>query len=352
MMSNPRINKILNVFEQKKIDALLVTKDVNIQYLTYTPSSESWLLICPKKVFYITDFRYVLEAEKSLKGISVKRYENSIHETLFQIAKSMHVRRIGFDERHMTLATFKVLKKECPKEIRLVEGNNIVEDLREVKERVEIESIIKALKIHKQAHEFLKKAVKPGISEKALFFKLEEFVRSKGVTFSFAPIIASGPNSCHPHAKVTERKIRRDDSVLIDMGIDLKGYKSDLTRMFFLGKISPLVQEVYHFVKAAQLEAIGKIKSGIPVGEIDQTARNYLEKQKLEKYFGHALGHGVGLEIHESPRLSQKSTAVLKEGMIITVEPAVYIPDKFGIRIEDMVLVTKEGCEVLSDNIH
>jgi len=172
------------------------------------------------------------------------------------------------------------------------------------------------------------------------------------VKFSFEPIIASGPHSSYPHARLTGRKIRPNDLVLVDMGIDVQGYKSDLTRIFFLGRIPHLKGQVYESVRAAQQKAMDVIKAGVLGRDVDRAARNYLAKRKLARYFTHALGHGVGLEIHENPRLSQKSSSTLKEGMIITIEPAVYIPNKFGIRIEDMVLVTKKGCEVLSDNIH
>ena len=181
--------------------------------------------------------------------------------------------------------------------------------------------------------------------------KLENFIKIKKVQFSFPPIIASGSNSCYPHAKVTDRKIRNNEPVLVDTGIEFKGYKSDLTRMFFLGKIPRFVYEVNEAVRVAQLRAIERIKDGIEVAEIDLLARKHLAKHKLEKFFGHSLGHGVGLEIHESPRLSQNNKSILKAGMVVTVEPAAYIPDRFGIRIEDMVLVKKDSCEVLSGNI-
>jgi len=173
----------------------------------------------------------------------------------------------------------------------------------------------------------------------------------RGAGFSFAPIVASGPNSYYPHASVTDRKIRKNELVLIDMGIDLGGYKSDLTRMFFLGKIPKLVGQVNELVRVAQKKAIEKIKAGVSIAEIDDQARNYLAKQRLAKYFGHAIGHGIGLEIHENPRMSHENKSLLKEGMVITIEPAVYIPNKFGIRKEEMVLVKKEGCEVISDDI-
>ncbi|OGX38776.1 MAG: hypothetical protein A3G91_03695 [Omnitrophica WOR_2 bacterium RIFCSPLOWO2_12_FULL_50_9] len=335
------------------IDALLVTKDVNIAYLTRFPASESWLLVSPRKTIYITDSRYILEAQKNLKeGITVRRYTASMAETLSSTVQEMGVRRIGFDSEHITLSQYKSLKRKCPRSLRFIQADHLVENLREVKEPREIQKIRQALCVHRQAHQFLRKNLRAGLTEKEVFLRLERFVKSRGVKFSFEPIIASGPHSSYPHARLTGRKIRPNDLVLVDMGIDVQGYKSDLTRIFFLGRIPHLKGQVYESVRAAQQKAMDVIKAGVLGRDVDRAARNYLAKRKLARYFTHALGHGVGLEIHENPRLSQKSSSTLKEGMIITIEPAVYIPNKFGIRIEDMVLVTKKGCEVLSDNIH
>lgn len=347
---NSRLKKLISSFAENHIDALLITKDVNIKYLTHFPSSESWLLVCPTKVIYITDFRYTLEAQKGLKGqgIDVKQTRSSLYETLFELSTSLKIHRIGFDERHLSLAQYKVLTKHCPRSAKLVSVNNLVEKFREIKDENEIQFIKKALKIHGEAIWLLKQFVKPGLTEQEVLYKLEDFIRSKNVGFSFSPIVASGVNSCFPHAKVTARKIRNNELVLIDMGIDFQGYKSDLTRMFFFGKITPLVKEVNDLVKESQRRAIEMIAPGVKVSQVDKAARNFLAKKGLAKYFGHALGHGVGLEIHENPRLSQKDPAILQTGMVITVEPAVYIPNKFGIRIEDMVLVTDKKCEVLS----
>ncbi len=348
---NPRLKKLISVFDEKNIDGLLVTKDENIQYLTDFPANESWLLVSPKKTFYITDSRYVLEARQGLRGIAVKCYPKSMMETFFELVSSLDLKRIGFDERQMSLAQYKILSQKCPAGIELVGTNNVVEDFREVKEPQEIALIRKALSLHHRAHKLLKKWVTPGVSERDVFLKLEQFVKSQKAGFSFDPIIASGPNSCYPHARVTDRKLRRDEPVLVDMGMDINGYKSDLTRIFFLGRIPKLVTEINDKVRESQLRAIAKIKPGVMISDVDGAARNYLAENKLAKFFGHALGHGVGLEIHEAPRLSKENSARLKEGMVITVEPAVYIPHQFGIRIEDMVLVTKNGCEVLSVDI-
>lgn len=349
---NSRIKQLIASFPACGIDALLVTKDVNILYLTGFPASESWLLVSRRGAVYITDFRYVLEAQKGLKGVRVQKYAKSIIEALFEAVKKAGVRRLGFDSRQMSFFQYETLRRACPKAVRLVKANGLVETLREVKGPEEVRAVRKALRIHKEAHALLKKVMKPGTSERDVLGELERFVKSQKAAFSFPAIIASGSNSCYPHAKVTDRKIRRDDIVLVDMGIELSGYKSDLTRMFFFGRIPRLMRQVHDLVRAAQQNAVGKIKSGVRIADVDGAARNFLAKQRLAKYFGHALGHGVGLEVHEAPRLSRENSAVLKEGMIITVEPAVYIPGKFGVRIEDMVLVQKNGCEVLSDDIN
>ncbi|MBN1869896.1 MAG: aminopeptidase P family protein [Candidatus Omnitrophica bacterium] len=347
-----RIKQLAAAFRQRKIDAFLVTKDVNITYLTGFCACESWLLVTLSRTSYITDSRFVQEAREGLKGIDVKCTKESMVKTLAEEIEKGGVKRIGIDTRNLTLFQYRMLRRNCPKGVRLVKADNLVEELRAVKDRKEIQKIRNALGVHKLAHQFIKRNIRPNIKENELLFQLERFVKSKNASFAFDPIIASGPNSCYPHAKVTERRIRNNEPLLIDMGIDVEGYKSDLTRMFFLGKIPALVRQVFDAVNEARRCAIAEIRAGVAAAEIDYSARNYLEKQKLEKYFGHALGHGVGLEVHESPRLAHNDSTVLKEGMVITVEPAVYLPGRFGVRLEDMVLVGKNDCEILSDDIH
>lgn len=346
---NPRIQTLVSRFSSLGIDAFLVTKDVNITYLTHFNASESWLLVTKKGSYYITDFRYILEAEEGLKGITVKKYERSIHQAVFELITDLGLKKLGFDERHLSLAAFKQIQKDCPKGIGLVGLCDVVEAIREIKEDGEVEAIRGCLKLHHKAIKFLRQTIKPGLTEEEVLGRLEAFVKERRAGFSFPSIIASGPNSCFPHARVSRRKIKNNEPVLIDTGIDINGYKSDLTRIVLLGKIPPLVCEVAEIVKDAQRKAIATIRDGVPVAVADQEARNHFKKFDLEQYFGHSLGHGVGLEIHESPRLSVKSPAVFRSGMVVTVEPAVYIPHKFGVRIEDMVLVTEKGCEVLSD---
>lgn len=349
---NTPLKKFVGLLKQNDLSAYLVTHDHNIRYLTGFRASESWLLVTVKGSFYITDFRYIEEAKQGLpSGVAVRRYAKSFSETLFEILASLGIQRFGFDDRYLSLAAYNRLKKSCPASIKPVIRDNLIESLREIKTPQEIQLIRKALQIHGEAYKYIQKALKPGVTERAILAKLENFVRERKVGFSFSPIIASGSNSAFPHARVSDRKFGKNDIILVDIGIDVNDYKSDLTRMFFLGKIPNLFKKTEAIVRTAQQKAIKKIRAGVAASAVDYEARNYLAKNKLAKYFGHSLGHGVGVEIHENPRLSENSTAILKENMVVTVEPAVYLPHRFGIRIEDMVLVTQNGCEVLSANI-
>ncbi len=351
---NNRLKRLVNEFSRhRNIDALLVTHDININYLTGFDAKESWFLITNQRAIYITDFRYIQEAKKSLKGIVLlKQHTRCLAATLFELVKTYKIKRLGFDERHTSVACLKKLKSYCPQRVKLIPANGLVESLREIKEEVEVNAIRQCLKIHFETLCFLKKVVKPGLSERQVLGHLEGFIKKNGVNFSFNPIIASGPNSAYPHAQVSDRILKNNEPLLIDIGIEIKGYKSDLTRNFFLGKMSPSYRKVLEATTLAQKEAIKLIKPGIAVADVDNYARKVLRKLGLAKYFGHSLGHGVGLEIHENPRLSVKSPALLESGMIVTVEPGVYIPGQFGVRVEDMVLVTEEGCEVLSGNYY
>ncbi len=349
---NSRIKKLQEQLAVRKIDGLLVTDDINVSYLSRINASESWLLVTPNKTFYITDFRYIHEVRKSLRRIQAIQYAVSIFDTVFELAAKHSVKTLGYDECHWTLSRFKGLKQRCPKSVKLVAANQLVESLREIKETTELNLVRAGLDIHQQALKYIKKFIKPGVSEVEILKRLEGFTRLRDVGFSFPPIVASGPNSSYPHAHVSPRKIKNNEPVLLDMGVDFKGYKTDLTRMFFLGKISNLVKDARDHVAEAQRRAIECIRDGVEIAVVDEAARNYLKSKKLDKYFGHALGHGVGLEIHEGPKLHHTVRRPLRAGMLVTIEPAVYFPHKFGIRLEEMVLVKKKGYEVISGHIN
>ena len=348
----PRIKKLIEEFPRfRDIDALLITNDTNIRYLTQFAASESWLLVTKTKSYYITDSRYTLEAKEGLRGVMVKQFACTPCTVLFELCKTLKIKRLGFDEKCTTVALFKKLKEFCPRRTKLVPANCVTESLREIKEDNEIATIKECLQLHAKALTYMRKVVRPGLNERQVLAKLEGFVKSRKATFSFPPIIASGVNSCYPHARVTDKVIKANEPVLLDFGIEINGYKSDLTRNFFLRRMTPRYKQVLETLRLAQAGAIAMIKPGVALADVDTCARNILRKKGLAKFFGHSLGHGVGLDIHEAPRLSGKSTSVFEPGMIVTVEPGVYIPKAFGIRVEDMILVTKEGCEVLSGYI-
>ncbi|NLE65072.1 MAG: aminopeptidase P family protein [Elusimicrobia bacterium] len=332
------------------VDAFLVTDPVNIRYLTGIPADASWLFVTAKRVFYLTDFRYAEDVGRVLKTARVVQTRVSLFDTLFDLAVDSWVRTIGIEPRHMTVATLMRLRSLAGRDVRFVPKQGVVEELRVVKTPQEIALIRKCININLKGFKRIGKIVRPGITERRVLEELERFVRDEDASLSFPPIIASGPNSAFPHAQVTDRKFRSGDPVLVDFGVEIQGYKSDLTRMFFLGKMARSFQENLSFIRQAQKEAYKVIKPGVRAKDADGAARGFLDKNGLAERFGHSLGHGVGLNIHEDPSISCRSGAVLSKGMVITVEPGVYFTGKYGVRLEEMVLVTATGCEVLSDH--
>ncbi len=350
-MAHIRIQKLREQLVSQKIDAYLSVRDEDIRYLTGFPAHESWLLVGPQKTVFFTDPRYSQEARQHLKGVAVRECCGPLREEVARYVTRRSLKTIGFDERHFSVFSLKQLKNALPEGTRLKAVNDAVLRLRLIKDQEEISRIKESLALNIKAYQYLKTRIHPGMRERDVFAKLLEFVSKNRIGFAFDPIIASGPNSAFPHARITDRRIERKDLLLIDMGMEKNGYKSDLTRIFLFARISPSVEKVYKAVAEAQQTALGMIRDGIAVSQVDQAARKSLKKQGLDKHFIHSLGHGLGLEIHEPPRLSMKSSEVLKAGMVVTVEPGVYLKGRFGIRIEDMVLVKDQGCEVLSQSL-
>ncbi len=350
MNERERINKIYSQIKQQGIDGLLLSLPANITYVTGHLSRDSWLLLLRNGGIYITDSRYTEEAKKSLKGsFIVTQSQSSLSDTVAAVIKELRIKRLGFEEKYLTTYAYQKLNSKLPKTTVLTPTQGIIESFREIKSPQEIKKIKKATQIAVKALKFIKKHIVPGAKEVEIAGEIERFIRYNGAQgASFEIIVASGPNSSYPHHKTSYRKICRNEPVLIDMGVEYRGYKSDLTRVFFSGRINPLVRKVYDIVAQAQELAIKAIKPAARMNKIDLAARQYIIQKGYGGFFSHSLGHGVGLEIHESPRISPKESRRLKEGMVFTVEPAVYIPGEFGIRIEDPVVVTKKGAGVLS----
>jgi len=350
----PRLQHLLNRLARENLDALIVSSGANISYLTEFSSSDAYLLVSRKEQIYFTDSRYSEEVRPKLKSVaSLKKISGSVFELIARTSLDLGLKRIGFEERHMPFAEYKKIKESLKAKAYLIPTHNLIENLRQVKEPREIAKLRLALKITALALEFIKGFIRPGIKELEVAAELERFIRYHGaIGAAFDIIVASGPNSAFPHHRPGQRKLQNGEPVLIDVGVDYSGYKSDLTRVYFLDKINNLTRRVYGIVLKAQEKAIRWIKPGVEIARVDGLARKYIADKGYVKYFGHSLGHGIGLETHEAPSISAKNDGILVPGMVFTVEPGVYLPGKFGVRLEDMVLVTKKGCEVLSGFIN
>ncbi len=343
-----RLQKVRKAIKSAKAQAMLITSLHNVRYLSGFTGSECRLLITEKENIFLCDFRYRLQAQKELGSIfKVLMIEGNIFSLLKNVLKQRKIQTLNFESQHITYEQYYNLKTALGKKTRLGASKDIIEQLRMIKSPEELKIIRKAVSITKKSLRALKPLIKPGVSELFLKNKLNEMLKNNGASGpAFDTIVASGPNAAMPHATTTKRKIGMNDPVIVDVGADYKGYKSDLTRTFFSGKITQYVKH-YKLLATAQDRAIKLVRPQGRIQKIDRIARQVLDAAGLGQYFGHALGHGVGLEVHEKPYISGKSKQRFKSGMVFTVEPGVYIPDSGGIRIEDMVLVTKKGYEVL-----
>lgn len=353
-MQSP-LKKALALLDKNNIDAVIIKHPANIYYLTGFNAREATLFISKKQSFFITDFRYLEEAQKCLqnKNFNIEStHKNTNLNLIIDLAKKLKLKNIGFEAKKISFAEYKFLLKNTRPLFKIIPTLDLIENLRTVKTKEEIAKIktaaLKTIKIFKD----LKNILRPGISEIEACAEIEKIIRcASGRPPAFEPIIASGAQSSLPHAMSSANKLNKASPILVDIGIDFQGYKSDLTRMFFLSKISPKINKIYNIVKLAQEKAIENIKPGVACSLIDKISRDVIEKQGFGEYFGHSLGHGLGIDVHENPNLNSKNNQILEEGMVVTVEPAIYLPGEFGIRIEDMVLVTKTNCEVLSGSL-
>lgn len=329
---------------------MLVLSPANISYLTGFLSRDAHLLVSSKKNIYFTDSRYIQAVRKSLKGCLLKEADSNGFKHFMEAFYKLGFKRLGFEKEHLSLALYQKLRRESAgRGITLIPVCGIIEEFRQIKNEDELEKIRFACGIAIKALRNIKDFIAPGKREIEVAGELERYLRYAGASrASFDIIVASGPNSSLPHHITGSRKIRDNEPVLVDVGADYLGYKSDLTRVFFSGRINTLYRKIQDIVHKARDLAVQEIKPGKIARDIDFLARSFIAEKGYGKYFFHSLGHGIGLEVHEGLSLSPKSDNILKSGMVLTVEPAIYLPDKFGSRVEEMVLVTRKGCEVLS----
>ncbi len=351
--SRQRLDQLLAALKSRDLDGLLISSPSNISYLTDYPSRDSYLIVSRRSGIYITDSRYTEESKAYLKGFTLQCIKGSVFTLIAQTCEELKLKRIGFEGRILPYAEYAKIKEGLNVTQRFVHTAGLVEGLRELKTPVELKKIREAVGIAIAAFKFAKRILKVGRTELEIAGELERFIRFAGARgMAFEVIVASGPNSAFPHHLTSQRKLKANEPVLIDMGVDFNGYKSDLTRTFFVGTIDSLYARVYAVVLEAQSRAIKAVEPGIPCNRVDVASRQWIKECGFGPYFNHNVGHGIGLEVHEAPHLSSRDTQPLCPGMVFTIEPAIYLPGKFGVRIEDMVAVTEKGAVVLSGTLN
>jgi len=360
ILSNNKFQKLQDVFNKKNMQAIILTDGYNIHYLSGYTGHTGCMLVTNKEIYILTDSRYTeqvtIEAPDVICiDIAADGYSKKFLEILkkcFKIDESIDDKiNIGFENLHISYSQYKAFNDELNKFCKLIPLEESVNSLRMIKNKDEIDNIRMAEHIGDEAFNHILTYIEEGMTEREIALELEVHMRRLGAQgLSFDTIVASGNNSSLPHATPTNRKIQKGDFITMDFGCVYNGYCSDMTRTLIMGEeITDKQMEIYQVVYKAQLSALKMIRPGVKCSDVDKCARDIIEKAGYGQYFGHGLGHSVGLYIHEEPRLSKKCDIILEEGMTVTVEPGIYIPGEFGVRIEDLVVVTKDGYENLTN---
>ncbi len=327
---------------------MLISSPASIRYLTGYSGSNGLVLLTPTESHFFTDPRYATDARANIDG-KVHICKKPLIDEAGAVIRQKRLRRVAFEPGWMHVDTFERLKKAAGKGCKLMAVGGVIETMRAVKSPDEIALIRASVLVNSEAFSKTLRRVKANVRELDIAAELDFQMRMGGAeNTAFETIVASGARSALPHARPTDKKVQMGEFLLIDMGALRQGYCSDMTRMAFMGAPPKRAKDLYNAVLEAQLAAIAVVKEGVPVAKVDAAARNVLKKHGLEKAFVHSTGHGLGLEIHEGPRIAKKVADKLEAGMVITVEPGAYIEGFGGVRIEDTVLVTETGCEILT----
>jgi len=329
---------------ERELDQMLVTEIVNVGYLTGFGGTNGACVCGPETRLFFTDFRYGERAEEEVEGWEVLTLED---DWLGGIAERL-AGRVGFEDDHVSVRLLERLRAKLPEGAEPVAAGGAVERLRRVKDEAELEAIAAAAELADEVWRWSLERGLAGRSERDVARAAEARIRELGGEPSFPAIVAAGPNGALPHAEPGEREIGEGELVVFDMGAKLDGYCSDGTRTFATGEPGERAREVYEAVREAQAAALDAVAAGIGAEELDGVARERIAAAGHGERFGHGLGHGVGLEVHEAPRVSPRSEDVLEANEVVTIEPGVYLPGKLGVRIEDLVVVTETGCRNLS----
>ena len=329
----------------------MIISPENRKYFTGFESSDGFLIASENRAVFITDGRYIEAAEKQISNCEVKLLGKT-YPQIAEILKEMNCNRLLVESTRMTVSTYNSLKGVLKKILVSTDTtlDTIINTLRSVKTEIEVENIIKAQRIAEDAFNHILNFIKVGVTEKEIALELDFYMlRHGGEGLSFETIAVSGANSSMPHGVPSNKKIKNGDFITMDFGTIINGYHSDMTRTVAVGFATDEMKNVYDTVLKAQQNCLDNIKAGISCKDGDEFARSVIRNAGLGQYFTHSTGHGVGVEIHEFPNLSPASDSVLQVGNIVTVEPGIYIPENFGVRIEDMALITENGCRNLTN---
>jgi Xaa-Pro aminopeptidase len=338
-----RLQKLRHSLAQEELDVLVVSQPENRRYLSGFDGSAGWLIVSQNSAYLAVDFRYIEQAKKESPDFEVVHVKSDIVGWFPKFLAELGLKKAGFEADHISFSTSqKLLKtiKDDGSQIEIIPTAGMVESIRAIKEPEEIQLITEAVKLADAAFEQAKSILRPGMTEKEAAWALEKFIREKGSqTVPFDIIVASGPNTALPHAKPSEQLLLKNVPIVIDLGARVDGYCSDLTRTFIIGDGDKTFFKIYDIVLGAQLTALSSIRAGMDGNQADRLARTFIDQAKYSDNFGHGLGHGVGLETHESPRLGSGSADLLIDNMVFTIEPGIYIPGWGGVRIEDTVVM-------------
>jgi len=343
-----RVREIRGRMSKKRIKCLIVTHKANVSYCTGFLGDDSWAVISRGGVYLITDSRYTEQAQKECAGCKIIERAEPMAEAAAKLVKRFKSVHTVYIEKSSSVSVLESLDKHVKGKVKAVGG--IIETVREYKNADEARAIRTAGRTAMKALKISLKFARAGISENELAGRIDFEIRKLGAVISFDTIVAFGANASRPHHQPGPRKLKKNDTMLIDFGVKFNSYCCDITRCFIRGKPSAFYKSVYEAVKEAQAAAIKEVRDGVSKLDVDSAAREVIAGYDLPVY-GHGTGHGLGMEIHEEPYVKDKSKGKLREGQVITIEPGVYIPGNLGVRIEDDILVTKRGCEVLTKGL-
>ena len=344
-MTAARADRLLELLAERELDALLVTDLVNVRYLTGFTGTNGAAIVTPEERLFFTDFRYVEQAREQVPDF--ERVDAG-RDMLDALAKRLRG-RAGFDDDDVSVAAHRKLSEKLPDGVELAVAPGLVEQLRAVKDETEIAAMSAAAELATAAYHSLREYGLAGRTERGVAIDLVRLMEDEGAEApAFPPIVAAGAHGALPHAVPRDVEIPPDTLVVIDMGARVDGYCSDCTRTIATGSLADDVLEVYELVRGAQVEGLGAAVAGAECRAVDAVARELIDAAGHEEHYGHGLGHGVGLEVHEGPRLGKTAEGSLEAGSAVTIEPGVYLPGQFGVRIEDLVIVTEGEPRILT----